>query len=249
MKIFYAFDGKGYKGNNPPYYSLDGTGWFDKLKQQLPAIQRSVTNFLRTEGLDITSYFHVTRVDGKSWDVVPFMLWGQRNERMIEIGGEVFSYFNEIPGMVSLSVSILQPQTRIKGHAGDTDATYRMHVPIYIPSQLPDCGIKVAGVSRAWEREDVLVFNDACYHEAWNLTDEPRVVLIVDVVKKEYLSQTREIADHIMSVVLYEHYFLKNQLARLFPSVLRNAIRKFVFQNHIGRDSDMFDKLFKAKAG
>jgi aspartyl/asparaginyl beta-hydroxylase (cupin superfamily) len=54
----------------------------------------------------------------------------------------------------------------------------RCHLGIDVPA---GCGIRVGGVERSWERGRCIVFDDSFPHEAWNESDEPRIVLIVDV--------------------------------------------------------------------
>jgi aspartyl/asparaginyl beta-hydroxylase (cupin superfamily) len=44
-----------------------------------------------------------------------------------------------------------------------------------------DCAIRVAEETRHWQQGSCLVFDDSLLHEAWNHTDQERVVLIVDL--------------------------------------------------------------------
>ncbi len=52
------------------------------------------------------------------------------------------------------------------------------HLPLIIPDA---CGIRVGFEQRQWHVGEVIVFDDTIEHEAWNLSDELRVVLIFDV--------------------------------------------------------------------
>jgi len=57
-----------------------------------------------------------------------------------------------------------------------------VHVPLVVPSTDPAvCGIRVGGETRAWEVGKPLVFDDAYEHETWNLSDKPRLILLMDV--------------------------------------------------------------------
>jgi aspartyl/asparaginyl beta-hydroxylase (cupin superfamily) len=44
-----------------------------------------------------------------------------------------------------------------------------------------DCAIRVGDETRRWHEGKCLVFDDYFEHEAWNRTDEDRLVLIVDL--------------------------------------------------------------------
>lgn len=74
--------------------------------------------------------------------------------------------------------SRLRPGTHIPPHHGATNTRTIVHLPLIIP---PDCGIRVGNDTRQWKRGEILAFDDTIEHEAWNRSQEARVVLILDV--------------------------------------------------------------------
>lgn len=74
--------------------------------------------------------------------------------------------------------SALAPRTRIPPHTGETNARLVAHLPLVVPE---GCGLRVGFEERRWREGKVLVFDDAIEHEAWNESDDLRVVLIFDV--------------------------------------------------------------------
>ncbi len=74
--------------------------------------------------------------------------------------------------------SVLAPKTRIPAHTGVTNTRLIVHLPLIVP---PSCGFRVGAETRAWREGQAWVFDDSFDHEAWNDSDEPRVVLIFDV--------------------------------------------------------------------
>jgi len=52
------------------------------------------------------------------------------------------------------------------------------HLPLIVP---PDCGFRVANDTRQWVPGKAWVFDDTIQHEAWNDSEQLRVVLIFDV--------------------------------------------------------------------
>jgi aspartyl/asparaginyl beta-hydroxylase (cupin superfamily)/Flp pilus assembly protein TadD len=74
--------------------------------------------------------------------------------------------------------SILDPNTRIPAHTGITNTRCTVHLPLIVP---PNCGFRVGASTREWVSDRAWVFDDTIEHEAWNLSDTPRAVLIFDV--------------------------------------------------------------------
>lgn len=82
----------------------------------------------------------------------------------------------------SLYFSVLEPRSRIAPHSGITNARAIAHLPLIVPGQ---CGFSVGGETRHWQVGKVMVFDDMTTHEAWNDSDETRVVLIADLWRPE----------------------------------------------------------------
>lgn len=230
-KIWYHEKG-GYTGQNPPYYDLNGVPWFDKLQQNLPDIKQKVAALLKTEGVDIQHYYNPALVRNGWWGGLLFLDWRMRNEETIDKGKEVFAYFRDIPGLVNLTVSILKPNTRLHGHCGYTDAVYRIHLPVYIPAGLPECGMTVAGITKTWTDGELLPFCDAHYHEVWNNTNEPRIIMIMDVLKEEFLPQIDKICADALYDIRLQKQVLKSKnlqkIAKWMPDWMKSIARKIL---------------------
>jgi aspartyl/asparaginyl beta-hydroxylase (cupin superfamily) len=74
--------------------------------------------------------------------------------------------------------SVLAPKAHIPPHHGESNARLVAHLPLVVP---PDCLFRVGYDNRRWKEGEVLVFDDTIEHEAWNDSDEIRVVMIFDV--------------------------------------------------------------------
>ena len=74
--------------------------------------------------------------------------------------------------------SNLQPRTRIPPHTGVANVRLVTHLPLILPG---GCGFRVGGETREWKIGEAWVFDDTIEHEAWNNSDETRVILICDV--------------------------------------------------------------------
>src|SRR5690349_2290101 len=74
--------------------------------------------------------------------------------------------------------SLLAPRTRIPPHTGVANIRLVCHLPLIVP---PGCGFRVGESKREWVPGEAFVFDDTIEHEAWNDSDQLRVVLIVDL--------------------------------------------------------------------
>ncbi len=105
----------------------------------------------------------------------------------------------EIPGCAPTAVfSILDARTRIPPHTGVNNTRLVVHLPLIVP---PGCGFRVGGERREWQPGRALVFDDTIEHEAWNDSDVPRAVLILDVWNPRLSSAERDMVAAINGAV------------------------------------------------
>jgi aspartyl/asparaginyl beta-hydroxylase (cupin superfamily) len=74
--------------------------------------------------------------------------------------------------------SLLAPRTRIPPHTGVANTRLVCHLSLIVP---PDCGFRVGETRREWNPGEAFVFDDTIEHEAWNDSDQLRVVFILDL--------------------------------------------------------------------
>jgi aspartate beta-hydroxylase len=74
--------------------------------------------------------------------------------------------------------STLGPGTHLLPHHGVTNTRVVCHLPLIVP---PDCALRVADEEHHWRVGEVVAFDDTYAHEAWNRSDEVRVVMIFDL--------------------------------------------------------------------
>jgi aspartate beta-hydroxylase len=84
--------------------------------------------------------------------------------------------------------SLLRSGTRIRPHHGFMNARLICHLPLIIPEK---CAMRVGNETRAWREGEIVLFDDSVEHEAWNLSDELRVVMIFDVWRPELSEKER----------------------------------------------------------
>ena len=74
--------------------------------------------------------------------------------------------------------SVLKPRTRLPPHTGTTNTRSIVHLPLVVPA---GCGFRVGADVRTWMPGNAWVFDDSIEHEAWNDSDETRIILIFDI--------------------------------------------------------------------
>jgi len=75
--------------------------------------------------------------------------------------------------------SLLKSGAHIMPHFGVANTKVAVHLPLVIPAG--DCAIRVGEETRHWTEGRCLIFDDSFEHEAWNRTDELRIVFIFEV--------------------------------------------------------------------
>ncbi len=85
--------------------------------------------------------------------------------------------------------SLLERRTHIPAHRGMLNARLIAHLPLIVP---PDCAMRVGPETRAWQEGVLTIFDDSVEHEAWNKSDETRVVLLFDVARPELTAEEQQ---------------------------------------------------------
>lgn len=89
---------------------------------------------------------------------------------------------DEVPGLRAAMFSILAPGKQIPPHRGPYAGVLRYHLGLRVPDPAR-CGIRVGRDVAHWHEGQSLLFDDSHDHEAWNDSDDVRVVLFLDVVR------------------------------------------------------------------
>jgi aspartate beta-hydroxylase len=94
--------------------------------------------------------------------------------------------------------SLLAPRTRIPPHSGVVNTRLVVHIPLIVPD---GCGFRVGSEIRPWRLGEGVIFDDTIEHEAWNESDDLRVVLIFDVWRPELDEAERALIADLMKAV------------------------------------------------
>ncbi|MEA3179640.1 MAG: hypothetical protein QOI59_3163 [Gammaproteobacteria bacterium] len=98
----------------------------------------------------------------------------------------------------SVLFSLLRPGAHIRPHHGFTNVRLICHLPLLVPAK---CGMRVGNETRPWHEGKLTIFDDSIEHEAWNSSDELRVVLLFDIWRPELSQIERELITTMMTSI------------------------------------------------
>src|SRR5262245_5553125 len=104
------------------------------------------------------------------------------NRRLCPITASALS---GIEALHEAAFSLLEPGTLIYPHEEPDTQTVRCHLALRVPSA--GCQLKLGEQIVTWTEGKCLVFDNRRLHAACNSSDQPRVVLLIDVNRERYL--------------------------------------------------------------
>jgi aspartate beta-hydroxylase len=157
------------------------------------------------------------------WDVAFLYERGRRHDDTCAAcpvtarGIETHPTIRTVAGLIY--VSRLRAETHISAHRGPTNLRVRCHLAVRVPEG--DCAIRVGEQTRRWQEGKCLVFDDYFDHEAWNHTEEDRIVLIVDLWHPGLTSTEVRLLEALHGYT----YFHARRLSRYWSANARAARR------------------------
>jgi aspartyl/asparaginyl beta-hydroxylase (cupin superfamily) len=131
------------------------------------------------------------RMHGGGWTVFGLYAVGEPIPGASALCPRTVKALEQVPGLSMAGFSRLAPRTHVKPHVGWAASVYRMHLALDVPK---GCRLRVAGETRPWEEGRCLAFDDTVEHEAWNDSDLPRGVLLLDFLRPGI---SGSVADHV----------------------------------------------------
>jgi len=176
------------------FYEREEFPWLEEFEASTEAIQKELATILREDEREFAPYIHYD-------DHQPLDQWRELNHsprwtafHFFESGKPVDARCRRAPKTLqaisrlpqaevplrspAAFFSVLQPRTRIPPHTGVANFRLVVHLPLILPSQ---CGFRVGSETREWRLGEAWVFDDTIEHEAWNDSDQTRVIFICDI--------------------------------------------------------------------
>jgi aspartate beta-hydroxylase len=180
--------------------------WFEQLEAQTDAIRAEALALIASaEPGQLRPYVQLdpgtpenkwTALDGsRDWSAAFLWEYGVRNDSLCARCPATAAALeavpqNRVPGKApSAFFSLLKPHASIPPHTGVSNTRAIVHLPLVVP---PGCGFRVGGETRQWEEGRAFAFDDTIEHEAWNNSDELRIILILDVWNPHLTAQEQD---------------------------------------------------------
>ena len=177
-----------------PYYPRKHFPWLEALEAGTDAVRDELRAVL-ADGNQLEAFLGQTpaaagqgmlRSTGArdaAWDAYFFYRHGERYDEHCARCPQTTALLDALP-LVRIRdhapetlFSILTPGSHILPHTGVTNTRLVTHLPLIVP---PDCAIRVGGQQHVWQEGRCVTFDDTWEHEAWNRSEQTRVVLILD---------------------------------------------------------------------
>jgi hypothetical protein len=218
---FSLLDRYEYPGVVPAIYPPNYFEWEHLLDGKREIIYEELKQYI-SEHHSPKAYFNYEMVSKpNSWKTIPLMSWNVKFYKHLSAFPNTYNILKQIPGLVSISFNVLEPNSSIKPHFGDTNGMVRCHFGLDIPGNLPQVGFRVKQEMKAWEEGQLLIFCDGYEHEAWNKSDKPRIILLFDVILPDYLNQKNKICGTVLSSIFFQSMLLKFKMKEPSRSIIR----------------------------
>lgn len=176
-----------------PYLDPYAQPWARVVEDAYPAIRDEAIGLLREQSGPFEDFIRVRpgdRIDNylggvnPAWEAFFFYRHGSRYDanharcpvtsRVLD-SVELCHIADHAP---EICFSILKPGTHLLPHHGVTNVRVVMHLPLVVPAH---CALNLVGVGEHhWREGELMMFDDTYRHEAWNRSDDIRVILLLD---------------------------------------------------------------------
>lgn len=175
------------RNGNSRFFATDVYSWAPLLEENWQLIRNELEGLLANIDLapnyqDISLAQRSLSQDDK-WKSILFVVHKKRVEENCRVCPETANQLSQIPDLMYAMFSVLKPGKALKPHRGPYGGVLNCHLPLRVPEQRDQCGIRVGGETAHWEEGRLLIFNDRHVHEAWNHSDEVRAVLLMYVIR------------------------------------------------------------------
>lgn len=216
-----------YKGIEPDFYSDLEFDWAHDLKKNTDVILQELKCFLNDH--ELPNHFSTSMVNKKnSWKPISLKTWSIEHFKTQQQFPKTTALIQKYPEIISVSFNLLQAESDILPHCGDTNAILRCHLGLEIPGNLPECGFKVNDSNKSWEKGQWIIFLDAYPHTAWNQTSGDRYILLIDILRPEFQHKKNYICSTVITSLFLQRRMQKYAFLKRMPFPLLSLFARFL---------------------
>ena len=197
------------------YFAAELFDWYAELERNTAVIrdellavlhaEQGMEPFLKFNSPDEVPKFLGAGPQGPpAWDAFFFYRHGVRYDENHERCPRTSAIIEALPlGRIrahapEICFSVLAPGTHILPHHGVTNTRVVTHLPLIVPE---DCAIRVGGEEHVWQEGRCVTFDDTFEHEAWNRSEQTRVVLILDMWNPHLTAVERDAVARLVEAI------------------------------------------------
>jgi aspartyl/asparaginyl beta-hydroxylase (cupin superfamily) len=188
------------------YFDPGEFSWVPAVEAAAASIRDELVELLKDGTDDFRAYIQAdaesvrldatkSLVDSKDWSALFLVENGAAVAKVVDRCPRTWEAIQrapllDIPGRGPTAMfSLLKAGARIAPHTGMFNTRLVCHLPLIVP---PGCRFRVGNDVREWEEGKLMIFDDTIEHEAWNDSQEDRVVLIFDIWRPELSERERD---------------------------------------------------------
>lgn len=210
-----------------PWFERHEFAWMATLEAECEAIRDEVRAHFKPDR-DTVPYIGASHAESatwrrlsgsREWSAMHIYNGGRGNAEAMSMLPHTTSVIDGLPLFkvggrpIEALLSVLEPGIHIPPHFGMTNARLTVHLPLVVPD---GCGVRAGTETRATEYGQCLIFDDSFEHEAWNKSDETRIVLIVEAWHPDLTEAERTAVE--ASFAAYEEW-----MTRRNPGAIMNG--------------------------
>ena len=195
------------------FYERNGFPWLDKVEAATASIRAELIEVLKDQSRfkpyvtgDPRRPHHDQEGMLNNPDWSAFYLW-KNGEIVQENAARCPATLNALADVPlarvknrspSVLFSQLRPGARIPPHTGFVNTRLICHLPLIVPR---DCGFRVGNDTRVPVEGKAWVFDDTMEHEAWNRSDQTRVILLFEIWRPELTEEERRLVSAMFEAI------------------------------------------------
>lgn len=172
-----------FTNKNPKlFYDSADFPFLKPLTDNFAVIKQELLDIIEAgkENQWMNTFPHYVKSDKhKAWKVFSFLFFNMKLPNNAKLCPKTAELVYSIPEILSCDYSYMNPQTHVLPHKGYSRMVLRCHIPLIVPEG--DLALRVGDQVRKWKEGELMIFDDSFDHEAWNRSDQRRVVLMFDI--------------------------------------------------------------------
>ena len=191
-----------YAGTGPVFYPREECPWLDAMEREWRTVRAELEAYLDGGRRTLAASYVPDDVAIQGWRSINFVTYRHWYRPNCAPFPRTVALLRSIPYLTSAFINLLEPGATLPPHNGDTDATYRSHLGLIVPSESVEaCGLAVHDQQIGWREGGTFAFNEAFRHHVWNRTDRDRVIMVIDVMRPEYRSRGIAICGDVLAAM------------------------------------------------